>query len=70
MSEHLKHWGSLLIPVIMTKLPYNIRVQMAQLAKRDAWVLDELLELIKNKVEARKMSENMKNFYTRNTDQQ
>ncbi|XP_065909767.1 uncharacterized protein [Dysidea avara] len=65
-----EQYGCLLIPVIMTKLPYNIRLQIARLTKRDVWVVDELLEVIKNEVEAREMSESMKFFDTRNMDQQ
>jgi len=65
-----EQYGSLLIPVIMTKLPHNIRLQIARLTKRDVWVMDELLEVIKNEVEAREMSESMKIFESKPLDHQ
>jgi len=57
-----EQYGSLLIPVIMTKLPYNLHLQIARFTKKDIWVVDELLEVIKVEVEAREMSESMKMF--------
>ena len=43
----------------MTKLPYNLCLQIAKLTKRDVWVVDELLKVIKIEVDAREMSEGM-----------
>ncbi len=50
-------YGSLLIPVIMSKLPSEIRLQVARKATSDVWKIDELLDTIKFEVEAREMSE-------------
>ena len=55
-----EQYGSLLIPVIMAKLPTNIRLQIARLTKRDVWHMDELLKVIKEEVEARELSKSMK----------
>jgi len=43
----------------MIKLPYNLCVQLVYLTKRDAWVVDEFLEVIKIEAEAREVSENL-----------
>ena len=50
-------YGSLLIPIIMSKLPSEIRLQVARKATSDVWQIEELLKTIKFEVEAREMSE-------------
>ena len=46
-------YGSLLIPVIMAKLPQDVRVQIARNNKQDVWEIEELLDVIQQQVEAR-----------------
>ena len=47
-----EQYGSLLIPVIMTKLPSKIRLCIAR--ESDAvWRLEELMAVVKAKVEAK-----------------
>ena len=58
VNQH--QYGSLLIPVIMAKLPSNIRLQIARITKRDVWHMDELLRIVKEEVEARELSESIK----------
>ena len=53
-------YGSLLIPVIMSKLPSEIRLQIARNTTQDVWKIDELLGIIKKEVEAREASERIK----------
>ena len=50
-------YGSLLIPVIMSKLPSEIRLLVARKATDNVWKIDNLLKTIKSEVEAREMSE-------------
>ncbi|XP_078364115.1 uncharacterized protein LOC144648427 [Oculina patagonica] len=50
-------YGSLLIPVIMSKLPPEIRLQIARNSKDSVWKIEELLNVIKVEVEAREASE-------------
>ena len=50
-------YGSLLIPVIMSKLPTEIRLQIARNSKDSVWKIAELLNVIKIEVEARETSE-------------
>jgi hypothetical protein len=40
-------YGSLLIPIIMSILPNDIRIQIARKANSETWKIDELLEVIK-----------------------
>ena len=49
-----------LVPVIMGKLPSDIRIQVARITRRAIWSLGELLELLENEVEAREMGESIK----------
>ena len=63
-----EQYGSLLIPVIMAKLPSNIHLQIAQITKRDVWHTDELLRVVKEEVEARELSESMKICESRGPD--
>ena len=53
-------YGSLLIPVIMSKMPPDIRLRIARETKSEVWKIDELLEVIKVEVEAREASEGTK----------
>ena len=46
-------YGSFLIPVIMQKLPAEVRLQIACGSAKDVWEEEELLAVIKTKVEAR-----------------
>ena len=53
-------YGSLLIPVIMSKMPPEIRVQIARNKAREVWDMSELLEVIRQEVEAREVSDGVK----------
>ena len=53
-------YGSLLIPVILSKLPHEIRVQIARNTAREVWDMSELLEVIRQEVEALEISEGVK----------
>ena len=53
-------YGSLLIPVIMSKLPNEIRLQIARKSTQEVWKIDELLDIIKKEVEAREATERIK----------
>ena len=52
-----EQYGSLLIPVIMTKLPSETRLRIARETGREAWRIGPLLDIIKTEVEAREASE-------------
>lgn len=53
-------YGSLLIPVIISQLPHEIRVQVARNTAREVWDMSELLEVIRQEVEALEISEGVK----------
>lgn len=55
-----QEYGSLLIPIIMTKLPNEIRLEIARKSTNEVWKIDELLDTIKGEVEAREASEAVK----------
>ena len=54
-----QYWN-LLIPIIMTKLPPDLRLRFAGNTDKDVWEIKELMELVKREVEARKTSEGVK----------
>ena len=53
-------YGSLLIPVIMSKLPSDVRLQIARRIEKDVWVIKDLLEIIRREVKAQELSEQVK----------
>jgi len=55
-----QEYGSLLIPIIMSKLPNEIRLEIARKSTTDVWKISELLETIKGEIEAREASEAIK----------
>ena len=50
-------YGSLLIPVIMSKFPNEICLRVAHETNKDVWDIDELLQIIRQEVETRETSE-------------
>ena len=52
--------GSLLIPIIMAKLPPEIRVHVAGNATQDVWDIESILNVIQNEIEAREISKKIK----------
>lgn len=51
------HYGSLLIPIIMGKLPAEIRLEAATKTSGEIWKIDELLNTLKKEREAREASD-------------
>ena len=52
--------GSFLIPVIMSRLPAEVRLHVVRVSTKDVWEINELLKVIQAEVEAREMSDTMK----------
>ena len=48
------------IPVIMSKLTSDVRIQIVQNTTKDVWDIRELLDVIQKEVEAREVCENIK----------
>ena len=63
-----EQYGSLLIPIIMAKLPSDIRLQVARITNKDLWNIEELLQIIKGEVKAREISDAMKTDERRSID--
>ena len=53
-------YGGLLIPVIMPKLLKEIRARVARETTSAVWKIEEFLEIIKQEVEAREVSQSVK----------
>ena len=52
-----EQYGSFLIPVIMAKLPNDIRLRIARETGKEVWKIENVLKIIKQEVEAREVSE-------------
>ena len=55
-----EQYGSFLVPVIMAKLPSEVRLQIARSTTNAVWKVEELLRIIQGEVEAREMSDFMR----------
>ena len=49
-------YGSLLIPVIMSRMPSDITLQVARKTSEDIWSIDEIMTIIRQEIEAREVS--------------
>ena len=63
-----EQYGSFLIPVIMSKLPSDVRLQVARVTAKEVWEVQELLTVIKAEVEAREISDTIKINERKGTD--
>ena len=52
-----EQYGGLLIAIVMSKLPDNVRLQIARNIKEEIWKIEDLLEMIKTEMRAREASE-------------
>ena len=52
-----ERYGSLLIPIIMDRMPKEITTQIARKITQEIWPIDEILEIIGNEIAAREFSE-------------
>ena len=52
-------YGQLLIPIIMSNMRSDMRLQISRSTKKEVWDINELLELIRNEIEAREISEHV-----------
>ena len=55
-----EQYGSLLIPIIMSRLPGDVRIQIARITSREVLEIRKLLQAIQQEVEAREACENIK----------
>lgn len=60
LGVNSSQYGSLLIPIIMSKLPSQIRLQIARNTADEVWKITDLLEVMRKEVEARELSENVR----------
>ena len=63
-------YGSLLIPIIMSKLPGDVRLRIAKESREDVWNLDELMGVISTEVEAQEASDGVRNSVRSSQQQQ
>ena len=57
LGVKIQQYGSVLIPVLMSKLPPDVRICMASEQEEDIWDINELMKTIQREVEARESSE-------------
>ena len=56
-----EHFGSLLIPIILEKIPNVIRLQISRQLGKENWNIDEFLQCINREITARESYEFLKN---------
>ena len=49
-------YGSLLVPVIISRMPEDIALQVARKTSEDAWNIREIMDIIQREIEAREVS--------------
>ena len=52
-------YGGLLIPIIMQQMPRDITIQVARKVTEDIWPIKEILEIIRNEIEAREIGDSV-----------
>eukprot|EP00794_Sanderia_malayensis_P021467 gene21467-biopygen1183 len=55
-----KEYGSLLVPVVMTRLPSEIVIEVARKTTEDVWDIEEILEIVRKEIQAREVSTKVK----------
>ena len=53
-------YGSLLIPIIMSKVPSEVRVHVSRRTTSEVWNIEDLMEVLKSEIQAREASESIK----------
>ena len=56
LGIEINTYGSLLIPLLTEKLPDDLRLRIARKFDNDVWELSEVLNLVKNELEAKERS--------------
>ena len=52
-----ERYGSLLLPIIMNRMPKEITCQVAKKITKEIWPIEEILDIIRSEVEAKEFSE-------------
>ena len=50
-------YSSLLIPLIISRMPGEIALQVARETSEDIWQINEIMDIIRKEIEAREISE-------------
>ncbi|XP_065062963.1 uncharacterized protein LOC135689604 [Rhopilema esculentum] len=53
-------YGSLLVPILMARMPREITLHVARKTTEEVWPIKEILEIVKKEIEARELSDNIK----------
>ncbi|XP_065054444.1 uncharacterized protein LOC135683188 [Rhopilema esculentum] len=63
-----ERYGSLLVPVIMSRMPAEITLQVARKTSEQIWRIDEILDIIRKEIEAREISRKLDTKTTRKSE--
>ena len=55
-------YGSLLVPILISRMPREITLQVAQKTTEEVWPINEILEIVRKEIEAMELSENIKSM--------
>ena len=60
MGVNSEHYGPLLIPIVLEKLPDEIKLEISRKLGKENWKIDEFLKILKQKIMARESCEFIK----------
>ena len=60
MGVATETFGSLLIPIIMSKLPSEMRLHISRQLESNGWDIEKLLGILQTEIDSRETSENVK----------
>ena len=60
LGTPIEKYGSLLIPIIMSRMPEDITIQVARKTSEDVWKMAEILEIIHKGLQARESGQKVK----------
>ena len=65
LGNPMEHYGSLLIPIIMSRMPEEITIQVARKTSESIWNMAEILEIIHKEIQAREMGQKVQLCYSK-----
>ena len=53
-------YGSLLVPILMSKMPREITLQVARKTTEEVWPIDEIMDIVRREIEVMKLSDSIR----------
>ena len=53
-------YGSLLVPILMSKMPREVTLQVARKTTEEVWPIDEIMDIVRREIEAMELSDSIR----------